>query len=484
MAGTRILAMGSSFVVAPILVAQLGPSSFGVWAAVLAAAGLFAVLGSGGDAVAARVIAEKKARGLDTRGPSAVAVALAGAEAVLLTAVLVALAPVVVAICGVAEPARPDAVSALRWIAGAYVFQRVTRAAVGCISGLGRHRARAIVDVAAPVLFAVAGVAVLLAGGGLIALSATYLVAAAAGAIGATLPLKGAPPGGAVDARETARTLWRLGRPRQVSQVALVVALLGERALIGQFGDEIAVGQYAAASSLVTAVVMVLLYAFNPLGPEFVTRATDAGRAAVQSSLRETQRAAALLAAGCLGALVACAGPLMTAWVGPELEAGQYVAILAPGFFAWLLARVGFHAAAAVDEPWIEARTAAWAVILNVTLALVVLELFGAPAAGVATSASLIVWAAAFARSSRAVLGRPSAHDVLAPAIVAAAIAAPLAIGGGLLLPPDDGSRWSQAALAVALALAFLGLYMAAMSRRHDSRGTQGQTSTALEIVK
>jgi len=464
MAGSRVLAMASGILIAPVLVAQLGPESFGVWVVLLAAAGLFSVLGSGGDGVVARVIAGNNARGLDTRRPAAIAIGLAAAEASVLTAALVIWAPTVVAAFGIADPLEAQAVAALRWIAAAYVFQRITRAALGCLSGLGRHRARAVVEVAGPLLFAVAGTAVLLLGGDLVALSLTYLLAMTAGAAAATLPLEGAPRGGAVGARVTARTLWRLGRPRQLSQVAFVVALLGERALVSQFAGEVAAGRYAAASTLVAAATVILLYALNPLGPEFVARAAAEGPAAVRSAHREAERTAALLAGACLGALAACAGPLTTAWVGPELEAGRYVAILAPGFFAWVVARVGFHAAAALDEPWLEGRTAAPAAVVNLALALVLLELFGPTAAGVATSLSLLLWAGAFARSSRVVLGAPSARDLIPPAIVAAAIAAPLAVGGGLLLGPEQGSRWVQAAMAVTLALAFLALYTAAMA--------------------
>ena len=423
--------MASGIVIAPVLVAQLGPASFGVWVVVLAAAGCSPCSGPAATRWPRASSRAMKARDLDTRKGAVVAVTLAGAEASVLAAVLIASAPLVVAVCGVSEPVRAEAVEVLRWIAVAYVFQRVTRAAVGCLSGLGRHRARALVDVSAPILFAVGGTAALLGGGGLVALSVSYLLAAAAGAVAATLPLRGARRGGAVDARETARTLWRLGRPRQLSQVALIVAVLGERALIGQFAGEVVTARYAAASTLVAAATMILLYALNPLGPEFVTRAEAEGPAAVRSALREAERATALLAGACLGALAACGGPLMAAWVGPQLEAGQYIAILAPGFFVFLLARVGFHAAAALDEPWLEARTAAWAAAVNLTLALIVLELFGPGAAGVATSVSLLLWAAAFARSSRAVLGAPPVRDVLRPGIVAAVIAAPLAIGGG-----------------------------------------------------
>jgi O-antigen/teichoic acid export membrane protein len=455
--------MGSAVVIAPILVSELGAAQFGIWAVVLAAVGLFSVLGSGGDMVAARVIAELKARGFDTRKPAGIAVTLAAAEAGVLTVALIALAPIVVAACGVADPARAEAVEAMRWIAAAYVFQRMTRTAVGCLSGLGRHRARALLDVSAPLLFAFGGTAILLSGGGLIALSATYLLAAAAGAVATTYPLTRAPRGRAVDMRETARNLWRLGRPRQLSQVAFVVALLGERALISHFASEVGAGSYAAASTLVAAATMVLLYALNPLGPEFVALAAAEGPGAVRSALRKAERATALLAGACLGALAACGAPLMAAWVGPQLEAGHYIAILAPGFFLWLLARVGFHAAAALNEPWLEARTAAWAIVLIPALALLVLELFGPGAAGVATSVSLLLWAAAFARSSRALLGAPSALELFAPGIIAAAIAAPLAIGGGLLLGPAEGSRWAQAAMAVVLALSFLALYTAAM---------------------
>ena len=464
LAGSRVLAMASGIVIAPVLVAQLGPESFGVWVVLLAAAGLFSVLGSGGDGVVARVIAGNNARGLDTRRPAAIAVGMAAGESTVLTAALIIWAPTVVSVFGIAESSQPQAAEALRWIAAAYVFQRITRAALGCLSGLGRHRARAVVEVSGPLLFAFGGTVVLLLGGDLVALSVTYLLAIAAGAAAATLPLKSAPRGGAVDVRATARTLWRLGRPRQLSQVALMVAVLGERALVSQFAGEVAAGRYAAASTLVTAATVILLYALNPLGPEFVARAAAEGPAAVRSAYRQTERATAVLAGACFGALAACAGPLTTAWVGPELEAGQSVAILAPGFFAFVVARVGFHAAAALDKPWLEGRTAAPAAVVNVALALVLLELFGATAAGVATSLSLLLWAGAFGRSSRAVLGAPPARDLIPPAIVAAAIAAPLAVVAGLVLGPEEGSRWAQGAMAVTLALAFLALYTAAMA--------------------
>jgi O-antigen/teichoic acid export membrane protein len=465
LAGSRILAMASTVLIAPVLVDQLGPAQFGVWAVVLAAVGLITVLGSGGDLVAARVIAEHRAEARDTRVPVVVAIALAGAEAAIFAAALIAFAPTVVDAAGIAESAQPEAADALRWIALAYVFQRVAHAAAGCLSGLERNRARALVDTAAPLAFALAGTAVLLSGGDLVGLALVYCITAAAAATAATATLTTAPRGSAVGARATLGTLWSLGRPRQFSHAAFAIALLAERALVSQFGGEIAAGRYAAASTLVAAAVVVLLYALNPLGPRFVNRVTTDGPQALRSDLRDAERSAALLAGAALGALAACGTPLMAAWVGPQLEGAEYIAILAPGYFAWLIARVGFHAAAAVGEPWIEARTAAVAAALNVIGALLVLELFGVGAAGVATSASLLLWAGLFARASRTALGTPPARDILTPGIAAAAIAAALAIGGRLLLAPDDGSRWGQAAMAAALALVFLALYTAAMSR-------------------
>jgi O-antigen/teichoic acid export membrane protein len=465
MAGSRVLVLASGVVIAPILVSQLGAAAFGAWAVVLAAAGLFAVFGSGSEQVVARVIAAMRARGTDTRRPIAIAVSLAAAEACLLTLALVLVAPLIIDGTGISGSLESDAVEAMRWVAVSYVFQRAARAATGCLSGLGRHRARALTEILTPILFALAGIAALLAGGGLVALSLTFLLANVAGAIVSVAALRGAPGGEEVDGHATALTLLRLGRPRQISQVAFVIALLAERLLVSQFAGEIAVARFAAASTLVTAATMVILYALNPLGPELAGRAASEGKASVRSALHEAERSTALLAGACLGALAACGVPLMAAWLGPELEGGRYIAVLVPGFFLWLIARAGFHGAAALDEPWLEARAAVIAGVINVGLALVLLAAFGADAAGIATAVSLAAWAAAFAYSSRGVLGAPALGELLIPGLLAAAIAAPLAIGGRLLLAPDAGSRWTQLGMAVVLAVAFLGLYAVAVGR-------------------
>lgn len=465
LAGSRIAIIASTVLVAPVLVSELGAATFGVWALVLAAAGLFGVVGSGSEMVVARVIAGLRVRGMDTRRPALVAVLLAAVESSLLTVALVLLAPAIVSGAGISGPAEADAVEAMRWVAVSYVFQRVARAAAGCLSGLDRHRARAMFEVLTPVLFAAGGIAALLLGGGLVALSVTYLLANVVGAAAAVVALRGSPGGERIELRETALTLWRLGRPRQVSQVALVVALLAERVLISQFGDEIVTGQFAAASTLVAAAAMILLYALNPLGPRLAALAASDGADAVRASAHEAARTAALLAGACLGALAACGTPLMAGWLGPELEASHFIAVLVPGFFVWLLARVGFHAAAALDEPWLEARSAALAIVVNVALALVLLATLGPEVAGVATTLALGCWAAAFARSARGLLRAPATIELLGPALLATAIAAVLASGGELLLAPDEGTRWGQLAFAAGQALAFLALYALAAGR-------------------
>jgi hypothetical protein len=78
---------------------------------------------------------------------------------------------------------------------------------------------------------------------------------------------------------------------------------------------------------------------------------------------------------------------------------------------------------------------------------------------------SLLVWSALFARYARPALGSSPVAATYGPGILAAAIAVPLAVAGRLVLAPDEASRWAQGALAVVLALAFVGLYAAAMVR-------------------
>ena len=440
---------------------RLGAERYGVWVLGGALAGLVTAAGTGMDAAVMRVVAATFARGQSTRAVVSTALAVSVTEAVLLALVVGSFAGAISEAAGVSPAGRPEATACLRLLLAWYVLARVTGVVTAGVFGTGRSQRVAVSRLTGVAVFALAAATALLLGGGLVALAGCQIGGqlAALALVVARQPHE-VRPGSRAARGEILRSLWRFGRPRQLSSGALLVALQGERVLVGVIAASTASGRLGAASTAVASIATVVVHGASPLTPDFTSRGVRDGAPAVRAAHARAAARTALAAAAALGALVAAGEPFMDAWVGPEVAVASYVAVLAPGFYAWAVTAVGFSAAQALGDPGIEGATAWRAALANLGLAAVLLMLLGTAAAGVATSLALIGWALAFRHRAAPLLGRVGIVALAGPAALGAALAATVAVAGRAVVDIDGASRPAQAGLAVAFALTYLALYL------------------------
>jgi O-antigen/teichoic acid export membrane protein len=284
---------------------------------------------------------------------------------------------------------------------------------------------------------------------------------------------------------DTVPTLVRYGLPNQAARICFVGALQYERVLVGVMLGAAVAGKFGVGSVLAGGLAMLLSPALLPLVSALTSVATREGEEAASAAFYRVLRPYALLTAGAFGALAACASPLVLAWVGPGYDSSaRAAAILAVGFCVWQTTGVGFLAMLALGRPGLQGRAGLIAAATYLALAPLLLGSLGAEAAGIGTSAGLVIGAAAFwlavRRDGRLPRRAPAVAAV--PIAVAAALAVPALLVNLALV--DDLGRASAAAVAVGEALVFALAYVALLTgagfvkpadlRRLVSRSSEG----------
>jgi O-antigen/teichoic acid export membrane protein len=474
-------------VLAPVLLAGLGPESFGVWVAIAAVSAAAGLIDSGVTSAPGRLSARAVARGERERVGALVVTGAAAqlAQSGLLMAAAWLAAPAVAdALAGPAQQAEAE--SALRIAVGAMLVLRLATVFDGALVGLRRVGLLAGIRLARTILYV--GLAVPAASDGLEAVFAAQLAAQVAGllasaaAVRVTLGLPLLRPGAL--ARGELRELVRYGAPRRTATAATVLAQRAGPLAVAPVAGPAAAGEAGIAFIACAGAAMLVTQAATPLTSAFAEAAV-AGREELAERYRAAAVATALAAAAVFGSLGAAAPAVVRAWTGEELgDAAGAIRWLAPGFALLCVASVAAIAGQAAGRPGLEGRAAALGAAALVVLAPAGALVGDAPGAAAGTSIALCLWAGAYLRSlRRAGLAAPGARVLAA----GTALAALVAVAGDAGF--DLGSATRAGALAVAagqavVVVAALGAIAIRIGvRRPGARGSSGDAGAGHRYV-
>jgi O-antigen/teichoic acid export membrane protein len=451
----RVVSAVVALATAPPLFAILGPHQFGLWALLLAAAGIAGLADLGLGSAQVREVAQATVTGEPRRARAAMALGL-----LLSTALALVLAAGI--LLGWSALANAfhlgDETDAARWAAlllvAALLVDSLAVPWRAALEGTQRMKpvaviggAAALVNGAAAVFLAALGAG--LAGLGLAALAASLLRAALLWRSGRQ-SLAGMRPSLRAVGRAERRSLLGYGARVQATNVAAAVNADTDRLVLGAFFSPAVVAPFDLGSRLVAAMRIVPSYVLAALFPVIVGLHARGERELLDRLYLRTTRYLALFACLVAATLAVSADPLVALWIGQPLPlAATTIALLAPAYALSLTSGAAAALARAEGVPGRETRYAVLAAALNVALTIPLLIALGAVGVPLATALAILTATAYFFWHFHRASRRPLAPLVRATwKPFAAAALASFPTWAVLAVLPDPTGR-SSALLAV-----------------------------------
>lgn len=394
-AAAQVLYLGTRFLLTPFVVVQAGYAAYGFWSVLFVALGWFGVHRMGFTSASITFAARHLAAGR-TSAASAVlrttsTLALAFAAVVGGAAVLGA--PLLVDVLGTDAGMRSDALLALRVTVVATFASLVLGGWQSALEAVQEYPRVKLVDACAQLVEAALVVLLLSNGLGLVGLAGAYavrlllpvpvLARLARRRIPGIRVLPGRPD------RETLRQVLGFGGSVQLlGLVHLAVASIDRIVLTTLLGLP-AAGAYEVARKLVSFAAALPAHALAPLVPAAsAAMSSPEGRRAVAPLLRTATRFVTTAAAMPLAAFVACAAPLVHAWLGePQPEIATAIQVLSFGAFVHLATGPATAVLRGLARPGLELLYAGVWLLAGVPFMWTGAELAGLP--GVAAGSAL-----------------------------------------------------------------------------------------------
>ncbi|MDQ3811822.1 MAG: oligosaccharide flippase family protein [Chloroflexota bacterium] len=331
----RVIGLLSWFVLAPIILARLGPSQYGLWVVVGSIVGYGWLLDFGISATLVKYLAQFRAQGQIDRARALIATSLCLYSALGLLAALVSagLAVVLPGLLNVPEEDRATAAWVVLIMGLAVGVGLPCSTGLAVLRGLHRYDLASLVAAAATLISAVCIVVVLFTGGGLIGMVAVSVpVALATQATAWWLIRRIAPELGLTWRGATwqlARTTAAYGTPLSVMDVADILQRKTDEVVIGAFLPVASVTPFVLARglaevgrTLTSQFVQVLL----PVASELQAR-NDLGR--LRALYLNATRVSLVIFVPIGVTLFVFPRQILTAWVGAgQADAAQLVVIL------------------------------------------------------------------------------------------------------------------------------------------------------------
>ncbi len=454
-----------------VFVRFLGLERYGVWAVLMAIVAYGGVLELGLGVSLVRRVAALHGAG-DRSGLSLALGATVTATAVLGAAgagLIMVAAPLIATVVRVPAGLVAEFVLASR-VGAVAVFLTVPSAALGAIpTALQRLDAVVALEAAVTSLVLAAQIAVVLAGGSLVGLAAVMVVGRAASLVGRVALARHLL--GGLGLRVRLRypfwaELGRFGTLKVIQQIASLLVQHLDRLLVAVFLSAPIVAFYAAPLDLAQRLLMVQTNVSSAFYPAACAAAAD--RPAFLRLYERTSRAVTAATFGLAMVLIVFAGPILGAWVGPEMAArsANLLRVLAIAYALMALTAIPSSAADALNRPEIAARYSVAGLAINVTLAVILIPRFGILGSGLAILGNVVLQAPWFVRAvTRSVVGVPlwpyalrAIGEPLVPAAVAGAVLAGATAAG--LSHGAAGLVASAAVGTVAFALAVRWLHL------------------------
>ncbi len=331
----KFVSLGTAFVLTPFILHQLGSTIYGLWALAGSVTGYGALLDIGITNAIVKYTAEYRARGQLAAARSVIATALwlYSALAVLAVALSAIVAPLLARLLAVPTEERETA-TWLIFLGGVGMGLSLPCNVTGAVlRGLQRFDLLNLARIGGALASALATVAVLLLGGGVVGLQLVYIGLMLAMQVPTIWLVRRAAPelhlGWRGATRQLVRPIVSFGGPVFAVDAAARVQNKTDELVIGVFLPVAAVTPYALAHRL-SEVGQILADQFLKLLLPMASQlhAEDA-RDDLRSLYLTSTRLTLAVLAPVAGMLVLLGGPLLGAWVGAEYARyGYLVAIL------------------------------------------------------------------------------------------------------------------------------------------------------------
>jgi O-antigen/teichoic acid export membrane protein len=476
----KAVALATWFLLTPFILGELGPVEYGIWALVgsLGAYGYLLDLGLAGSVV--KYVAEHRARGEWDEARALVATAVRiyivlGAAVVLLAAVVAVVAPIVF---NIPEAEHATTQWAIVLVGLSVGLTLAFMPATAILRGLQRYDPYNLVTVSGTLLTAAATVAVLAAGGGLVAMVAIAVPITAVMQIVAIMLVRRMAPdlsygwrGGG--RRETGR-IARFGGALFVINVSTTLQMRTDELVIAAFLPVAAVTPYALARRLSEIPLLVadqFVKVLMPLASE-LDAVRDAARLRFAFVVAVRLTLAVVMAPSL--ALIVFAEPALVAWVGAaNAGAAPLVVILA---VAGLFRGVSWPVASLLQGLARHGPLAAFSIasgLANLLLSIVLIQVIGVAGVAVGTliptaieSMVILVYGLRVMESGLAV----GLRAILLPPVAAAVPSLLVLVGLRAWLQPTGLEAALPAAAGVAVYVIAYGLLASTRPEREIAR--------------
>jgi O-antigen/teichoic acid export membrane protein len=375
--GARLFIAGGSLLGGVIVARWLGAESVGVLASLNVIALLMITLGSlGMPSATTYMVATRKNRSHQ-----------ALTNAIYFSACIGSILAVLISAVYLLRPGLfGDVPGTLIYVtAGAVPFQLLSLLCLSVLIGLGRLGIYNLLDMAAPAALFLNPVIVAFLLKGTLSLlvvmnAAAVIVLSVCSVI---IVRRVSDPGSNGGDPQLLKETLRYGSRFYLAMIAAVVLLRADLLLVNYFRGTAEAGVYAVASQVGTLLMMVPTVISTVLFP----RAASAGADSVEMTSRVTRHAAFIMFLACLAAVP---GAFLLPFIfGPKFEAATLqVLILLPGILLFSVESVQVQYFGSIGLP--RMIPAFWIVtmVVNITLDLIFIPLYGATAAAVVSSIS------------------------------------------------------------------------------------------------
>ena len=481
---TAVTGIAAALIATPLIIHHIGRAGYGVWTVSMAFVIYLGIVEAGFAPTAQRFLALARGGG-DERGAALVfwsTLAFYATIGLLAFVVVEALAPQIASVFRFPPRLEQDAADLLRIVGLAMPLGLLVAALANALQGFERFTAVAITSALGSLAYLGALVLLIdrdvsLAGlGWAVIVQQGVLVLTRAVLVVDVLRTR---PG--LVSRDDARAMASLSARLQVSVMSLIVNGQSDRVVAGIVAPPAVVGQVGIASQLAESGRMVAAAPLVPVFNRFSALHGSGDEPGLRAAFARTDRAWVVGVLGAVAVGIACAGPLVTGWLGHGYAlAGAFATMLVAAYGSNILFGVRVAYLRATANAGLESRTGVVLMILNLVFTVPLAIAFGASGVVTGTLIAYLLGAVWFAR--RFAQTAPDAPHIqmlslARPALLAVLFAA-LAGAWGHLAVGLVGPGWGLLLVAVGGALGWAGYLAAALGVRPSdlyaaARGTR-----------
>jgi O-antigen/teichoic acid export membrane protein len=452
-------------VVSPILLANLGPERFGLWALLWAISGSLGLVDLRLAAAITPLAASAWARRDTARLGALAGSALGFYSGLGLFAVVIAFRLVSVPglVSWIPSTIRDDAVTGFVLAIGVFALRSLSSVFIGLLSAVQRYDVRSVVTILSSLLRGISLVSIALAGGGIKELLYAEVLVALFQLIAAAVGVRRALPDVGwlrLPETKTLRELVVFGGKLQIAHGAHLVSFNADKMLLSFFLGLAPVAYYemgAKAAGLSRSMPLLLISATLPVAS---TLEASGDRESLWILYRRGTDLLILAATPAL--ILTCVGAdaIMFAWAGiTTIEAQQTLVLLGIGYYLNLVTGMVNTVSVGMGRPDLEMRRSLMVGLLNLGLSAVLIYTMGFVGAPLGTAIALAAGSWYVVHRFHSILERPVSEFVKLFRLPLL-LALPLGLIARFILELADADRVSTATGLIISALILITSYL------------------------